>query len=252
MCYAVFSTNSYQSCDVDTTPSAVNGGGTIPRNDDGDGFIVIPGSTDPNDDTIDEVRVCVDKFASTVGDESYYVPPSVANRGVHVRCCADAQHCTSPPSAEPTHAPSTVYPTRSPTPAPTPAPTSAPVPAPTPLPTLSPTIEPTIPAVPSFLTCSASTCSGLGWPARGNSDDNDQDALVCGATTAVRCPQPSFNMNASACLGCSGLVDWAEARTYCEASGGRLCTADEVLNDEVWNEERRTHVACNSLLSRVL
>lgn len=230
--------SSYQGCDVDTTPSAVNGGGTIPRNDDGDGFIVIPGSTDPDDDTIDEVRVCVDKFASRIGDESYYVPPSAANRGVHVRCCADAQHCTSPPSAEPTHAPSTIFPTPSPTPAPTRVPTSVPTPLPTHLPTLSPSIEPTMPAdpFPIFLTCSTSTCSDLGWLARGNTDDNDQDPLVCGASTSERCPQPSYNMNASACLGCSGLVDWAEARTYCESSGGRLCTAEEVLNDEVGTE----------------
>jgi hypothetical protein len=218
---------------VDTTASAVNGGGAIARNDAGDGFIVLPGSSDPDDDAIDAVRVCVDRDARAVGDESYYVAPSVANRDVHARCCADTEHCTSPPSEAPTHAPSTTYPTPLPTPPPTPKPSPQPTPQPTHVPTTPPSVEPTMlnDPLPSALACSTSTCADLGWLSRGA---NDGSSLVCGAPTATSCPQPDgASTTSSACLGCSGLVDWAEARTYCETSGGRLCTAEEVLNDEV-------------------
>ena len=33
-------------------------------------------------------------------------------------------------------------------------------------------------------------------------------------------------------LGCSGAVSWEAARDFCENVGARLCTEQEILNDE--------------------
>lgn len=185
--------------------------GTLEAADDGDGYFAASGSTEPSDIDLRGYVTCQPKTSSTDAD----------GRGYHTRCCADVAHCTDAPTQVPTHPPSTSRPSPLPTSQPTFYPTGAPTLPPTPVPTTVPTIEPTIVDGTSVISCSASTCNDLGWLNKANLGSS----LVCSSTA-------SFSCNDDDCLQCSGLVDWAEARTYCESIGARLCTMDELLDDE--------------------
>ena len=145
---------------------------------------------------------------------------------VYATCCADTGACTSKPTETPTHAPSTLSPTPSPSPKPSPKPTLEPSPEPSPRPTHEPSHSPTTVADPTFDTCSASTCADLGWDGYKNYGSE----LVCGSLAADGCT--GLDGHGGGCLPCSGRVDCAGARAYCEASGARLCTAAELINDE--------------------
>jgi len=187
--------------------------GTLDAADDGDGYFAAAGSTDPSDEDIRGYVTCQDKTSSSDNE----------GRGYHTRCCADVSHCTDSPTSVPTHAPSTSRPSPLPTLQPTFYPTSEPTYLPTPSPTSVPTIEPTIVAsATSIVSCSASTCDQLGWTSKANLGSS----LICSSSASSSCTDDD-------CLECSGLVDWAEARSYCESIGARLCTMDEVLDDEV-------------------
>jgi len=136
---------------------------------------------------------------------------------VSTRCCADAGSCTSSPTSRPSHLPST-YPT--PIPSKTHHPTISLQPtSPSPMPSSS-TLEPTqpSPAPTTILDCSVETCDDLGW----TNGASYGSTSVCGETDAL-------------VLGgeCSGLLTWDDARDYCQHGGARLCTANELLDDEV-------------------
>jgi len=94
--------------------------------------------------------------------------------------------------------------------APVPAPVSPPVTSPVPAPVSAP-----VPAPTSGLAFSASTCDDLGW---GNAETHG-DSMVCGET----------NLNLG---GCSNEQTWDRAVDFCEAAGARLCTLEELQNDE--------------------
>lgn len=126
------------------------------------------------------------------------------------------------PSPEPTHRP-----TPAPTPLPTPSPTHPPTPLPSALPTVPPTPSPTHPPtyIPTplptlaptvYVSCSVSTCDELGW----TNAETFGSASVCGESD-------------KGLGGCSGYLDWSSARDFCQAGGARLCTLEELLDDEV-------------------
>ena len=86
----------------------------------------------------------------------------------------------------------------------------------TPFPVFEPTPQPTLtPAPTSVASCSESTCSELGW----SNGAYFGDASVCGET--------DLGLG-----GCSGTLSWGDAKTLCQGAGARLCTADELLDDE--------------------
>ena len=104
---------------------------------------------------------------------------------------------------------------------------------PTPVPTVKPTTMVPTP-VPSELEvervpeCSVSRCDDLGWfnyDAFGSSE-------VCGESEFVTGQ-------------CSGLLDLKDARRFCQAGGARLCSLEELLDDEA----RET--GCNYDVERV-
>ena len=64
-------------------------------------------------------------------------------------------------------------------------------------------------------TALAATCDELGW----TNAERFGDPKVCGES----------NKNLG---GCSGELTWADANMFCETAGARLCTLDELLNDE--------------------
>ena len=109
--------------------------------------------------------------------------------------------CFHPPSPAPTLPPSHL-----PSPLPSPAPTSQP--------TTPPTHGPTSCPVPMFPTFSASSCSELGWNMTAGKDDN-----VCGET--------DFTSGDD----CS-VMTWTDAVDYCAGFGARLCSVEELQNDE--------------------
>jgi len=89
---------------------------------------------------------------------------------------------------------------------------------PTPSPT-APSLSPT----PAFVTCSARTCNELGWPLELSKlvgYFHVASLGVCGAS------------DASPLGGCSGDLSWAAARSFCQDVGARLCTLQEVVNEE--------------------
>jgi hypothetical protein len=93
-------------------------------------------------------------------------------------------------------------------------PTEQPTPIPTPVPTSVPTSTPThIPT--RLIGCSTKRCSELGWNVDkfGSSD-------VCGAS------------DDSPLAGCSGKVSWETAQKRCQNVGARLCSVEELNNDE--------------------
>jgi hypothetical protein len=61
------------------------------------------------------------------------------------------------------------------------------------------------------------SCSELGWTNAATFGDS----LVCGESDAT-------SLGGS----CSGLKTWANAKQFCEAGGSRLCTLDELMQDE--------------------
>jgi hypothetical protein len=82
--------------------------------------------------------------------------------------------------------------------------------------------EPAGPPVPSptkaptpATIASASSCDDLGWPNAANYGS----PLVCG--------ESDLGLG-----GCSGLMDWVDARDHCEAAGARLCSVAELEADE--------------------
>jgi hypothetical protein len=109
-----------------------------------------------------------------------------------VRCCADV--ASSKCSMAPTAAPSL------PSPVPTPLPSELPTPL----------------AVEREPGCTASNCRDLGWFNAEQFGDPD----VCGESESVVSGK------------CSGPLTFTAARRFCQASGARLCTADELLIDE--------------------
>lgn len=81
---------------------------------------------------------------------------------------------------------------------------------PYPLPVSTPVSPPS--AISPF---SASTCDELGW---GNAEEWG-DSMVCGESD-------------DSLGGCSGDLSWTQAVDFCEGAGARLCTFDELRNDE--------------------
>ena len=65
------------------------------------------------------------------------------------------------------------------------------------------------------LTVSVSSCDDLGW----TNANKFGSSLVCGESD-------------DGLGGCSGEVDWASAVAFCEGSGARLCSSDELAADE--------------------
>ena len=84
-------------------------------------------------------------------------------------------------------------------------------------PALEPIFEPpTLVALPpTAAEVSVSSCDALGWT---NGDEYGSPS-VCGESDA-------------GLGGCSGLRNWDEAHEFCESSGARLCTANELYADE--------------------
>jgi len=62
---------------------------------------------------------------------------------------------------------------------------------------------------------SAKSCSEIGWDNAGDWGASG----VCGESD-------------SSLGGCSGDVTWADAKAFCEAAGARLCTVEELQDDE--------------------
>ena len=86
----------------------------------------------------------------------------------------------------------------------------------TPFPVFEPTPVPTVTAPPtSVATCSESTCANLGWV----------NAPFYGSTSI--CGETDLGLG-----GCSGHVAWEDAKTKCQSVGARLCSADELQNNE--------------------
>ena len=105
--------------------------------------------------------------------------------------------------------------------APTPKPTGGfPSLVPLPVPTSVPSTVPTL-AMPTTLPthggCSELTCDELGWT---NAASAGISSAVCGET------------DGSPLSGCSGLLTWAEAATFCRSAGARLCTEAEASAGE--------------------
>ena len=67
--------------------------------------------------------------------------------------------------------------------------------------------------------CSASSCADLGWERHPRGD-----FYICGGTIT--------NGNTLNDGGCFGQLSYYDSDTQCEANGARLCTAQEVLDDE--------------------
>jgi len=132
-----------------------------------------------------------------------------------VRCCADvSMGPTILPTADPTPFPVTPpapAPTDGPTLMPATGPSLAPVFAPSPSPSAEPSQNPTLSPPP----LSASTCEDLGW--RNTAQYGSK--VVCG--------ESDLGLG-----GCSGTVDWAGAKLFCEAAGARLCSAAELKSNE--------------------
>ena len=95
-----------------------------------------------------------------------------------------------------------------PPPSPQPTATLLPTPSPSLKPTPRPSHEPTSPV-------SFSSCDDLGWT---NAADWGS-TLVCG--------ESDLGLG-----GCSGLLSWSEATSFCESAGARLCTAQELASKE--------------------
>ena len=157
------------------------------------GLIAVKGAATPKDEAI----------AASTG--------SVAVSGT-LGCYLDP---SPQPSAAPTSTPAPSFP---------PSVSNRPTAQPTPSPTLSfaPSSSPSVSIAPTATqpahTCSRSTCDELeaasaetGWSSGGHGADE-----VCGSS-----------------LGCSGLLDYAAAKQFCQAAGARLCTYDEVRDGEV-------------------
>jgi hypothetical protein len=69
----------------------------------------------------------------------------------------------------------------------------------------------------AFTKCiSSQSCSSLAWT---NAADYGSSS-ICGSS------------GLGIAGACSGLMNWANAKSYCEAPGGRLCTLSELQNDE--------------------
>ena len=120
-------------------------------------------------------------------------PTCDASSSAHpTRCCADV--VAGPPVAEPSSRPVV---------APTPAPATADSPVP----------QPTAALVPAAV--SASSCDDLGWT----------NAALYGSSSV--CGESDNSLG-----GCSGLLTWQAAVSFCESAGARLCTLEEIVNKE--------------------
>jgi hypothetical protein len=85
----------------------------------------------------------------------------------------------------------------------------------TPFPVFEPTPSPSITSAPtSIATCSDKSCNELGWSASKYGSNQ-----ICGESD-------------SGIGGCTGFVNWNDAKDTCQQSGARLCTVDELLDDE--------------------
>jgi len=95
---------------------------------------------------------------------------------------------------------------------------TAPAPVPTAALVLAPSLAP-IYALPDrdALLTSSSSCDDLGWYNAAWADRGATD--VCG--------ESDLGLG-----GCSGEMTWAEARAFCESVGSRMCTSEELQNDE--------------------
>jgi len=80
-------------------------------------------------------------------------------------------------------------------------------------PTAAPTLSPTVTVLP--IAVSVSTCDDLGW----NPEENGSPA-VCAVS------------DAAPLAGCSGAIRWRDALRFCEGVGARLCSADELQQNE--------------------
>lgn len=69
------------------------------------------------------------------------------------------------------------------------------------------------------VTCSESSCSDLGWTSNGVGGTHGSNG-ICGES------------DDSPLSSCSGLLSFEEAVNTCEEVGARLCSLDEIVNDE--------------------
>ena len=187
-------------------------------------------------------------------DSPTYIPTNTVNPThipTRVPTPLPSEYPTLPPTKRPTHLPTAVptslpstthqptissAPTITLTPSETPTvsqkPTGQPTPPPTAGPTYLPSEAPThIPTV--QLECSKKRCSELNWVI-----DKFGTSAVCGAS------------DEAPLTGCSGKVTSEVAQTICQSVGARLCSVEELSNDEaratgcnydtalVWGRER--------------